>query len=130
MKTSTIKRLLATLALVVLTGALSGCYIAPGYSYVQSNGYAGDAYYGSASAYYNGYYPYYGYGYYPYGYGYGYGWGCCYGPATVGGWWGGRYYYGHGYYGHGYYGGHGGWYGHAASHGYSGGGHYGGGGHH
>jgi hypothetical protein len=126
MKILTIKRLLAAFALVVATGALSGCYIAPGYSYVQGNGSAGDVYYGSASAGYYGYYP--SYGYYPYDYGYG--WGCCYGPAIVGGWWGGGY-YGRGYYGRGYYrGGRGGWSGHAASHGYSGGGHSGGGYHH
>jgi hypothetical protein len=130
MKTPTIKRLLAALALVLLTGALSSCYIAPGYSYVQGSGYAGDVYYGSAPT--AGYYSYYpGYGYYPYGYGYG--WGCCYGPTVVGGWWGGGYYggryYGRGYYGRGYYGGgHGEWSGHGASHGSSGGGHSGGGG--
>jgi hypothetical protein len=128
MKILTIKHLLAAIALVLLTGALSGCYIAPGYSYVQGNGYGGDVYYGSAPA--AGYYSYYpGYGYYPYGYGYG--WGCCYGPV-VGGWWGGGYYggryYGRGYYGRGYYGGHGGWSGHGAAHGSSSGGHSGGGG--
>jgi hypothetical protein len=123
MKTSTLKHLLFALALVVFTGALSGCYVAPGYSYVQGNGYGGDVYYGSAPAtVYSGYYPY--YGYYPYGYGYGYGWGgCCYGPVFVGGWWGGRY-YGRGYYGRGGWHGGGGWYGHAASHGYWSGGHY------
>jgi hypothetical protein len=124
MKILTIKRLLAVVALVVFTGALSGCYVAPGYSYVQGNGYAGDVYYGSAPAYGGYYYPYYG-GYYP-GY-YGYGWGCCYGPVVVGGWWGGGYWHGR-YYGRGYYGGwHGGY---GAAHGYSSGGHYGGGTHH
>jgi hypothetical protein len=129
MKISTIKHLFAALALVVFTGALSGCYIAPGYSYVQGNGYAGDVYYGStpAAGYYSSY-PYYGYYPYGYGYGYGYGWGCCYGPVIVGGGWGGRY-YGRGYYGHGYYGGgHGGWSGHGGSYGHSSGGHSGGGG--
>jgi hypothetical protein len=133
MKNLTIKRLLATLALAVSAGALSGCYISPGYSYVQGNGYGGDVYYGSTPAAYSSYYsPYYGYyGGYPYGY-YGYGgWGCCYGPVVAGGWWGGGY-YGRGYYGRGgYY--RGGWHGggsggHASGH--SGGGHSGGGGGH
>ena len=40
------KRMLAGLALVLGTAALSGCYYDPGYSYVRSNGYQGDAYYG------------------------------------------------------------------------------------
>lgn len=118
---SVIKRLLVGLVLIVLMGALSGCYVAPGYSYVRGNGYGGDAYYGSGPAVvYNGYYP---YGYYPYGYGYysGY-YGCCYGPGVIvgGGWYrGGRYWHGNsGWHGHGGWGG-----GHAVSHG-SGGGHF------
>jgi uncharacterized membrane protein YgcG len=113
---SAIKRVLAVLVLVGITGLLSGCYIAPGYSYVQSNGYVGDAYYGTAPAVAYGYPYYYGY---PYGY-YGY-YGCCYGPGVVVGgyWYGGRYYRGRG----GWSGGRGGWSGgHAASHGSSGGG--------
>jgi hypothetical protein len=107
------KHLLAGLVVVVSASLLSGCYIAPGYSYVQSNGYVGDAYYGTAPAVvYGGYYPY-GYGYYPYGY-YGY-YGCCYGPGVIvgGGWYGGRYWRGNP--GGGWHG-HGGWSGgHAAS---------------
>lgn len=122
-----IKRLLAVLTLAMLMVSLSGCYVAPGYSYVQGNGVVGDAYYGTAPAVvYGGYYPYYDYGYYPYGY-YGY-WGGYYGCCWGGGWYGrGRYYYGHG--GSGWRGGHagGGWHGggvHGSAHG-SGGGHYG-----
>ncbi|RDS80388.1 hypothetical protein DWU99_19515 [Dyella psychrodurans] len=127
------KRVISGLVLAALTGLLSGCYIAPGYSYVQGNGYAGDAYYGTGpSVVYS--YPY--YGYYPYGYGYGYGYyGCCYGPGVIVGgyWYGGHYYRGGGGWhgrggwsgGHGgWSGGHGGWSGgHGASHGSSGGGH-------
>jgi hypothetical protein len=130
-----IKRLLSALILIVLMSLLSGCYVAPGYSYVRGGGYGGDAYYGSGPAVvYNGYYPYgygYGYGGYPYGYYGGY-YGCCYGPGVIiGGGWYGRGYYGRGYYGRGGYGhggyGHGGGGGHTASHGSSsGGGHYGG----
>jgi hypothetical protein len=72
------KRVLAGLALVVGTAALSGCYYDPGYSYVRGNGYQGDAYYGEGpsviyapdySGYYGGYYG---------GYGPGWGYGCCY----------------------------------------------------
>ncbi|QAU23423.1 hypothetical protein EO087_05040 [Dyella sp. M7H15-1] len=116
-----IKRLLAALTLATLMVLLSGCYIAPGYGYVQGNGVVGDTYYGTApTVVYN--YPYYGYGYgyYPYGYWGGY-YGCC---------WGG------GYYGRGrYWSGRGGWYGHGggsrghgrnSGHGSSGGGHWGG----
>ncbi|GLQ46605.1 hypothetical protein GCM10007862_16560 [Dyella lipolytica] len=115
----TIKRLLTGLVLAVLMGALSGCYVAPGYSYVQGNGSAGDVYYGSGPAVvYNGYYPY-GYGYYPYGY-YGY-YGCCYAPGVFvgGGWYGGRYWRGNpGWRGGSGWHGHGGWSGgHGASHG-------------
>jgi len=100
------KRLLAGLTLVAATAALSGCYYDPGYSYVRSSTYVGDAYYGSGGGtvvYDDGYAPaypsYYGGGYY----------GCCYAPpVTVGisGVWygggsrwhdrGGRYYRGGG----------------------------------
>lgn len=107
-----IKRVLAGLTVGGLISLLSGCYVAPGYSYVQGNGYAGDAYYGSGPAVVYDY----PYGYYPYGY-YGGGWGyygCCYGG------WYGRGRYGHG--GHDWHGGgHGGY--------YRGGGHGGYGGH-
>jgi hypothetical protein len=127
-----IKRVLAGVVLAGLMGLLSGCYVAPGYSYVQSNGYAGDAYYGSApTVVYGGGYPYYGYYGYPYGY---YGYGCCYGPGVIvgGGWYGGHYYRGgyyrggyRGGYSGGYHGGHGGYGGGhgGGSHGSSGGGH-------
>lgn len=125
MKPVMIKRLLLALALAVFMGALSGCYVAPGYSYVQGGPYGGGAYYGAGPAVvYNGYSSYYGgyYGsYYPYGYGYGGGYyGCCYGGGWYG--YGGRYYWrGRGY--GGWRGG--GWSGgRAASHGSSGGGHY------
>jgi hypothetical protein len=70
------KRVLAGLALVLGTAALSGCYYDPGYSYVRSNGYQGDAYYGEGPAviyqpdYYSGYY------------GPGWGYGCCYSPGV------------------------------------------------
>jgi hypothetical protein len=66
------KRLLASLALIVAATTLSGCYYDPGYSYVRSSGYSGDAYYGRGGSdyvvpgYYDGYY---GSGYYG-GYGY------------------------------------------------------------
>lgn len=66
------KRMLAGLALVLGTAALSGCYYDPGYSYVRSNGYQGDAYYGRGETviYDDDYYApgYYGYapGYYGY----------------------------------------------------------------
>lgn len=69
------KRLLASVALIVAASALSGCYYDPGYSYVRSQGYGGDAYYGdggnayyAAPGYYDGYYgnSYYGSGYYGY----------------------------------------------------------------
>ena len=108
MKRPMMKRLLAALALAASTAMLSGCYIQPDYGYVRGNGYAGDAYYGSAPVYSSGYYaPYYGY------YGYGYGYGCCWAPGLFwgGGWYGGRYYRG-GY--------RGGWHGHGAP---AGGGH-------
>jgi hypothetical protein len=70
------KRVLAGLALALGTAALSGCYYDPGYSYVRSNGYQGDAYYGEGPAviyepdYYSGYY------------GPGWGYGCCYAPGV------------------------------------------------
>ena len=68
------KRMLAGLALVLGTAALSGCYYDPGYSYVRSNGYQGEAYYGEGpSVIYEPDYSYYG-GYYGPGWGYG----CCY----------------------------------------------------
>ncbi|MCX7513544.1 hypothetical protein [Frateuria sp. STR12] len=64
------KRMLAGLALVLGTAALSGCYYDPGYSYVRGNGYQGDAYYGEGPSVI--YRPdYYGYGGY-YGPGWGY----------------------------------------------------------
>jgi hypothetical protein len=53
------KRLLSTLGLVAAFAALSGCYYDPGYSYVRSSGYSGDAYYGEQvvqPAYSGGYY--------------------------------------------------------------------------
>lgn len=110
-----LKRVLAGLTLVGLISLLSGCYVAPGYSYVQSNGYAGDAYYGSGPAvvYDYPYYGYpYGYGYYPYGY---------YGGIYY---YGGRgRYWGHGDHGHDWHGGGGhGWHGggHVSGHGSAG----------
>ena len=122
------KRMLAGLALVAATAALSGCYYYPAYTYARpvAANTGGDAYYGSGVTYDN-YYP----GYYYPGYGYygGY-YGCCWGPAVsigIGGvWYGGSHYYGHGghYYGHG--GGRGGW---GGGHGGWGGGHGGWGGH-
>lgn len=94
------KRLLASLALIAATAALSGCYYDPGYSYVRGSGYVGDAYYGDggsayvvAPGYYdNGYYGgYYGNGYY----------GCCYAPGVSVGvssvWYGGSRYRHDGY---------------------------------
>jgi hypothetical protein len=68
------KRMLAGLALVLGTAALSGCYYDPDYSYVRGNGYQGDAYYGQGPAviYQPDYYGYYGSGYYGPGYGPGY----------------------------------------------------------
>lgn len=88
------KPLLASFILIA-AASLSGCYYDPGYSYVRSSGYGGDAYYGqgvatyyAAPGYYDGYYPsYYGSSYY----------GCCYAPSlSVGissGWYGGSRYY-------------------------------------
>jgi hypothetical protein len=103
-----IKRLLAALTLATLMALLSGCYVAPGYSYVQGNGAGGDVYYGaSPGVVYNGY---------GYGYGVGY-WGGYYGCC-----WGGRYYGGR------YWRGGGGWHGRGGgwSGGHGGGGHGGG----
>jgi hypothetical protein len=79
------KRLLASVVLIVAAATLSGCYYDPGYSYVRGSGYAGDAYYGdggnayyAAPAYYGGYY------------------GCCYAPGVSVGvssvWYGGSRY--------------------------------------
>ncbi len=89
------KRLLASVALIAAAAALSGCYYDPGYSYVRSSGYGGDAYYGQGSSYYvrPAYYDgYYGSGYYGSGY-----YGCCYAPGvSIGissGWYGGSGYY-------------------------------------
>jgi hypothetical protein len=80
-----LKRVLAGMTLAGLTSLLSGCYVAPGYSYVQSNGYVGDAYYGSGPAVVYDY-PYgYPYGYYGGAWGY---YGCCYGGYGRGHYWG------------------------------------------
>ncbi|HZX70175.1 MAG TPA: hypothetical protein VFE77_05085 [Rhodanobacter sp.] len=96
------KRLLASMVLIVATSALAGCYYDPGYSYVRHSSVGGDAYYGQGGAayqvapsyyggYYGGYYPSYYSGYYG-GYG---GYGCCYAPGvTIGvsrGWYGGQH---------------------------------------
>jgi hypothetical protein len=86
------KRVLAGLALVLGTAALSGCYYDPDYSYVRGNGYQGDAYYGEGPAVI--YEPdYYGYGYYG-------GYGCCYAPGVSvgisGTWYRDSHYYGRG----------------------------------
>ncbi|HUB90741.1 MAG TPA: hypothetical protein VMA74_13540 [Dyella sp.] len=118
-----VKRVLAGLVLAGVTGLLSSCYVAPGYSYVRGTGYAGDAYYGTAPSVVYG--DPYGYGYYggPYGYygGWGYyGYGCCYG-----GWYGRGRYWGHG--DHDWHGGRGGW--HGGGHGGWHGGGHGSGGH-
>ncbi|MEI7036175.1 hypothetical protein [Fulvimonas yonginensis] len=88
------KRVLAGLALVLGTAALSGCYYDPDYSYVRGNGYQGDAYYGEGPAVI--YEPdYYGYGWYGPGWGY---YGCCGSGVSVGisGTWyeGGHHYHG------------------------------------
>ncbi|GLQ87571.1 hypothetical protein [Dyella flagellata] len=75
-----IKHALAGVTLAGLISLLSGCYVAPDYSYVRSSGYAGDVYYGSGPAVVYDY-PYgYPYGYYGGAWGY---YGCCYG-----GWYG------------------------------------------
>lgn len=97
------KRLLASLVLIVAAAALSGCYYDPGYSYVRGSGYSGDAYYGDggnayyvAPGYYDGYYG----GYY----------GCCYAPGVSVGvssvWYGGSRYRHDGYRDHRDYRGH------------------------
>ena len=85
------KRMLAGWALVLATATLSGCYYDPGYSYVRSNGYQGDAYYGEGPSviYRSDYSGYYGPGYYGpsyYGYG-GYAPGVSVGISSV--WYGG-----------------------------------------
>lgn len=90
---------LAGLALLLGTAALSGCYDEPGYSYVRSNGYSGDAYYGSGRTvvYDDGYYApgYVNPGYYAAPGYYGYAPGVSVGIGTV--WYGGsRRGYGHG----------------------------------
>lgn len=108
------KRLLASLVLIVAAATLSGCYYDPGYSYVRGSGYSGDAYYGDGgNAYYAapGYYP----GYYDGYYG-GY-YGCCYAPGVSVGvssvWYGGSRYRHDGYRGYRDYHGHAGqWRGH------------------
>ena len=93
------KRLLASLVLIVAAAALSGCYYDPGYSYVRGSGYSGDAYYGDggnayyvAPGYYDGYY------------------GCCYAPGVSVGvssvWYGGSRYRHDGYRNHRDYRGH------------------------
>jgi len=87
------KRLLALASILGATVLLSGCYVAPDYSYVRGNGYQGGAYYGSGPAviYNDSYYasPYYDGGYY----------GCCWAPGiTVGGVWYSRPYDDHRYY--------------------------------
>jgi hypothetical protein len=104
------KRLLASLVLIVAAATLSGCYYDPGYSYVRGSGYSGDAYYGDggnayyvAPGYYDGYYG----GYY----------GCCYAPGVSVGvssvWYGGSRYRHDGYRGYRDYRGHAGqWRGH------------------
>ena len=97
------KRLLASLVLIVAAATLSGCYYDPGYSYVRGSGYSGDAYYGDggnayyvAPGYYDGYYG----GYY----------GCCYAPGVSVGvssvWYGGSRYRHDGYRGYRDYRGH------------------------
>jgi hypothetical protein len=97
------KRLLASVALVVAAAALSGCYYDPGYSYVRGSSYNGDAYYGQAAPVYEGGYGGYyggpGYGYYDgysgyggYGGGYG-GYGCCYGSGVSVGVYSGSHYH-------------------------------------
>ncbi len=88
------KRLLVSLGLVAAFAALSGCYYDPGYSYVRSSGYSGDAYYGQGGnaryvqPAYSGYYDddYYGNGYYGNGYDGGYAPGVSIGISS--GWYG------------------------------------------
>lgn len=86
------KRMLAGLALVLGTAALSGCYYDPDYSYVRGNGYQGDAYYGEGPSV---IYEPDVYGYYGPGWGY-YG-GCCYSSGVSVGvsstWYGGSHHY-------------------------------------
>jgi len=113
------KRLLASLVLIVAAATLSGCYYDPGYSYVRSSGYAGDAHYGDGG---NAYYAtpsYYG-GYYGGGY-----YGCCYAPGVSVGvssvWYGGSRYRHDGYRGYRDYHGHAGqWQDHRDGHSYQG----------
>lgn len=89
------KRLLAGSVLAALAALLSGCYVAPDYSYVRAGPYAGPAYYGHAVVRDDGYVvapAWYGGGWY----------GCCYSPGvTVGGvWYRGDWRYRQGYRGH------------------------------
>lgn len=96
------KRLLASMVLILATSALAGCYYDPGYSYVRSSTVGGDAYYGQGSTTYQAapsyYGSYYG-GYNPGYYGGSYGYGCCYAPGVSIGvsrfWYGGRNYRGY-----------------------------------
>lgn|GEM_PF-540336 len=78
----TMKHLFSQLTLITALAVLGGCYYDPGYNYVRTSTYGGDAYYGTAVSptyvvppYYGGYA---GYGGYP-GYG---GYGCCYGSGV------------------------------------------------
>lgn len=110
------KHWLAVCFLLGATASLAGCYYDPGYSYVRSTPYVGDAYYGRSAPVYDDYYaP--GYDAYYDGY-----YGCCYAPGvSIGisdGWYGGRHHYR-------------GWRGdHDHDHDYHGGGYHGHGGHH
>jgi hypothetical protein len=95
----------------IALAALGGCVYDPGYGYVRGDGYYGDAYYGTAPAYYD----------YGPGYGYGYGYPGYYGPSFSLGLNYGGYYRHRGGYGHGHWqGGHDGhhdWRGHSSGHG-------------
>ncbi|AND68765.1 hypothetical protein ATSB10_13110 [Dyella thiooxydans] len=64
------RKMLLGIVLVGAASLLSGCYVAPDYSYVRGPD-GGGAYYGRATRVYDdGYYAPYGYGYYDYPYGY------------------------------------------------------------
>lgn len=104
------------LAVAAFAALISGCYVAPPYSYVRGTTYAGSAYYGSGPTVIyrdNGYY---GYPYSPAYYG------CCWAPGvTVGGVWyrhdgGRRYYRGNAWHGQGHWRGNGGDRGHRNGH--------------
>ncbi|MEP7098291.1 MAG: hypothetical protein ABI748_11550 [Dokdonella sp.] len=63
------KLVIRSAIVLIAVAALGGCVYGPGYGYVRSDGYNGDAYYGNSYSYppydngYSGYYPgYYGYG--------------------------------------------------------------------